>query len=80
MGIFSSVQRYTYEKIGSSPLYVLFQSDKGWAEMHRKNFEKYVVYRGLKADDFLFQRLKLAIRIDQNMTYKDFVDMYMESN
>lgn len=78
MGIISFLQKKSHEAFATTPIYVLIQSDKGWAQMHRNNFERYLKVRGYTLNEDVFRSMKIAMNADPSMTYEDFVDTFLD--
>ena len=78
MGLLDSLFGGSMKGIGTSPLYVLGQRNKRWAEMHWNNLERYLAYRGHSLTNRVRSKLELAIAVNPEMTYKEFVDRFID--
>lgn len=68
------------KRIGTSPLYVLNQRNKRWSEMHWNNLDRYLAYRGHSLNSRVQSKLKLAVAMNPEMTYQEFVDRFLDGS
>lgn len=78
MGILDLLGKATYQKIGETPLMMLFQDSDYFSKMHRGNFERYVRWRGLEMSEDIARSAHRIARVYPKTTYAEFVN-YLSS-
>lgn len=78
MGFFRRMSEKVLEELGTTSLHLTMQRNQSWAKMHRKNFEKYLGFRGYAFTPEVAQIFKIALSTTPEMTYREFVDCYLE--